>query len=69
MVAGAAAAGEVCRAGGAGADLVVLDAQDDELFDRGRVNVAGDDRDDHRVGGDGPGRAAVQPGAAVPGAD
>ena len=52
-----------------GAELVKLDAQRDQVLDRGGVDVAGDHRDDHRVAGHLPGGVAVQPGAAVPGAD
>ena len=49
--------------------LVVPDAQGDQVFDRGGVDVAGDDRDDHRVIGDGAGGVTGQPGPAIPGTD
>ena len=45
------------------------DAQRDQLIDGARVDVAGDHRDDHRVAGHLAGRVAVEPGAAVAGAD
>jgi hypothetical protein len=35
---------------------MVADAQADQLVDLGGVDVAGDDRDDDGVAGDGPGR-------------
>jgi hypothetical protein len=57
------------RPAGTGAELVVADAQRDQVLDRGRVDVAGDHRDDHRVAGHLPGGVAVEPGAAVPGGD
>ena len=50
-----------------GADVVVADAEVDQVLDRAGVQVAGDHRDDHRVAGDPAGRVPVQPGAAVPG--
>jgi len=43
------AAGEVCRAGGAGAEAVIADARQDQLFHRASVNLAGHHGDDHRV--------------------
>jgi hypothetical protein len=60
-------AGDVCGVEDAGADAVVADAQRDQLLHRAGINIAGHDRDDHRVAGDGPGRLALQPGAAVAG--
>jgi hypothetical protein len=48
---------------------VVCDTQSDEVFDRGGVDVAGDDGDDHRVADGFPGGVAFEPCAAVTGAD
>jgi hypothetical protein len=61
--------GVVGLAGGLGADAVVCHARGDQALDRGGVDVGDDHRDDHRVAGHSPGRGAVQPGAAVAGAD
>src|SRR3984957_3244396 len=52
--------------GGLGAELVVLDAQADEVFDGGGVEVGGDDGEDHRGAGEFAGGVAVEPGTAVP---
>src|SRR5580700_453453 len=54
---------------GLGAELVVFDAEGDQVLDRAGVDVAGDHGDDHRVDCDLPGGVAFQPGAAIPGGD
>jgi len=50
----------------ASAAPVQFDAEPDQVLQRARVQVAGDDRGHGGVAGDARGRGAVQPGAAVP---
>ena len=54
---------------GVAAEAVVLHAQVDQDFHRARVQVACDDRDEHRVARHPAGSVALEPGAAVAGAD
>ena len=61
------AAGQPGRDRSVGPDAVVADAQDDQVLYGVGVDIAGDDRDDHRVARDGAGLLALQPRAAVPG--
>ena len=61
--------GAVSAARGVAAEAVVSRAQADQHLDCAGVEIAGNYGDEHRVAGHGPGGVAVQPGAAVAGAD